>query len=91
VDEIKIDRSFVTNLPRVKGDAMIVHSTIELAHNLGLTVVAEGVEDEATLKILVDEGCDIGQGYFFSRPCAAPELTDWLADSPFGARAKITR
>jgi diguanylate cyclase (GGDEF)-like protein/PAS domain S-box-containing protein len=91
VDEIKIDRSFVMNLPTVKGDAMIVHSTIELAHNLGLTVVAEGVEDEATLKILVDDGCDIGQGYFFSRPCAAPELTTWLADSPFGARAKITR
>ena len=47
IDEIKIDRSFVMNLASVTGDAVIVRSTIELAHNLGLTVVAEGVEDEA--------------------------------------------
>jgi diguanylate cyclase (GGDEF)-like protein/PAS domain S-box-containing protein len=88
VDEIKIDRSFVMNLPTATGDAMIVRSTIELAHNLGLKVVAEGVEDEAALKILVDDGCDVAQGYFFSRPCPADELTAWLTDSQFGARAK---
>jgi diguanylate cyclase (GGDEF)-like protein/PAS domain S-box-containing protein len=90
VDEIKIDRSFVMNLCTVRGDATIVRSTIELAHNLGLTVVAEGIEEEAALQILVDDGCDIGQGYFFSRPCPAEELTAWLTESPFGVCAEIT-
>ena len=90
IDEIKIDRSFVTNLPTATGDAMIVRSTIELAHNLGLSVVAEGIEDEATLEILVEYGCDSAQGYFFSRPCPAQELTTWLTDSPFGAQVKIS-
>jgi EAL domain-containing protein (putative c-di-GMP-specific phosphodiesterase class I) len=69
---------------------MIVRSTIELAHNLGLTVVAEGIEDEAALKILVEDGCDIAQGYFFSRPCSGQELTEWLTESPFGARPRIS-
>ena len=84
IDEIKIDRSFVMHLPSVTDDAVIVRSTIELAHNLGLTVVAEGVEDEATLEMLVKDGCDSAQGYFFSRPCPADELTKWLTESPFG-------
>ena len=65
---------------------MIVRSTIELGHNLGLTVVAEGVEDDATLDMLVNYGCDRAQGYFFRRPAEADELANWLADSPFGAR-----
>jgi diguanylate cyclase (GGDEF)-like protein/PAS domain S-box-containing protein len=89
IDEIKVDRSFVINLPSAPGDAVIVRSTIELAHNLGLTVVAEGVEDQATLEILVEDGCDSAQGYFFSRPCAADELTTWLTESPFGAQIEI--
>jgi diguanylate cyclase (GGDEF)-like protein/PAS domain S-box-containing protein len=91
IDEIKIDRSFVTNLPTEAGNAMIVRSTIELAHNLGLSVVAEGIEDEATLEMLVEHGCDIAQGYLFSRPCAADELTTWLTDSPFGAQVTVSR
>jgi diguanylate cyclase (GGDEF)-like protein/PAS domain S-box-containing protein len=90
IDEIKIDRSFVTNMPAVAGDAMIVRSTIELAHNLGLIVVAEGVENEAALQILVEDGCDIAQGYFFSRPCPAEQLTTWLSESPFGAKIRIS-
>jgi len=85
IDEIKIDQSFVINLPSVTGDAVIVRSIIDLAHNLGLTVVAEGVEDEASLEILVKHGCDSAQGYFFSRPLAAEALGTWLAESPFGA------
>jgi diguanylate cyclase (GGDEF)-like protein/PAS domain S-box-containing protein len=89
VDEIKVDRSFVMHLPSVAGDAVIVRSTIELAHNLGLTVVAEGVEDEATLEMLTEGGCDSAQGYFISRPCAADELTAWLTGSPFGADVGI--
>jgi diguanylate cyclase (GGDEF)-like protein/PAS domain S-box-containing protein len=90
IDEVKIDRSFVMHITSVTGDAMIVRSTIELAHNLGLTVVAEGIEDEAALKILVEDGCDIAQGYFFSRPCSGQELTEWLTESPFGARPRIS-
>jgi len=61
-----------------------VRSTIDLAHNLGLTVVAEGVEDQVALDMLVEYGCDSAQGHFFSRPCAAEELTAWLTESPFG-------
>ena len=85
IDEIKVDRSFVINLATVPGDAVIVRSTIDLAHNLGLTVVAEGVEDEVALDMLVEYGCDSAQGYLFSRPCPPDELTTWLTDSPFGA------
>jgi diguanylate cyclase (GGDEF)-like protein/PAS domain S-box-containing protein len=85
IDEIKVDRTFVRDLASVPGDAVIVRSTIDLAHNLGLTVVAEGVEEEAALALLVKYGCDIGQGYYFSPPRTAEELTQWLAESPYGA------
>jgi diguanylate cyclase (GGDEF)-like protein/PAS domain S-box-containing protein len=85
IDEVKLDRSFVLNLATVPGDAVIVRSTIELAHNLGLTVVAEGVEDETALNMLVEYGCDRAQGYHFSRPRPADELTTWLTESPYAA------
>jgi diguanylate cyclase (GGDEF)-like protein/PAS domain S-box-containing protein len=88
IDEIKIDRSFVTGLPSEGSDAVIVRSTIELAHNLGLRVVAEGVETEAALELLVDSQCDSAQGYLFSRPYPADELTRWLTESPFGAQVR---
>ncbi len=87
IDQIKIDRCFVTNLASIPGDAVIVRSTIELAHNLDLTVVAEGIEDEVALERLHEYGCDSAQGYFFSPACAADELTAWLAEEPFGAHA----
>jgi diguanylate cyclase (GGDEF)-like protein len=91
LDEVKIDRSFVTNLASAPADAVIASSTIDLAHNLGLTVVAEGAEDEATLEMLADYGCDSAQGFFFSQPCAAEELTTWLTESPFGALVVASR
>jgi diguanylate cyclase (GGDEF)-like protein/PAS domain S-box-containing protein len=81
VDEIKIDRSFVTSLAsrgEDDDDAVIVRSTIELAHNLGLTVVAEGVEDGIALDMLGNYRCDRAQGYFLGRPCPAKELTPRL-------------
>jgi EAL domain-containing protein (putative c-di-GMP-specific phosphodiesterase class I) len=84
VDEIKIDRSFVTSLAVASDDELIVGSTVELAHNLGLTVVAEGVEDQRAMDLLVTYACDGVQGYFFSRPCPADELTKWLTESPYG-------
>jgi EAL domain-containing protein (putative c-di-GMP-specific phosphodiesterase class I) len=85
VDEIKIDRSFVICLDAPSDQAVIVRSTIDLAHNLGLTVVAEGVEDETALDILIAYGSDSAQGYFFSAPCAPDELTTWLTGSRYAA------
>jgi predicted signal transduction protein with EAL and GGDEF domain len=79
VVEIKADRSFVSSLATVEDDAVIVRAIIDLAHNLGVTVVAEGVEDERTMELLVEYGCDAAQGYFFSRPVPKAELVRWLA------------
>jgi EAL domain-containing protein (putative c-di-GMP-specific phosphodiesterase class I) len=79
VDELKIDRSFVMNLAAVNDDAIIVRSTIDLAHNLGLTVIAEGVEGEQAAAMLLAYGCDGVQGYHFGRPSAGQELAALLA------------
>ena len=78
VDALKIDKSFVTRMTSEPSDAMIVRSTIDLAHSLGLRVVAEGVEDETTRLGLAGMGCDIAQGYLFSRPLPAAAVTEWL-------------
>jgi diguanylate cyclase (GGDEF)-like protein len=80
VDELKIDRSFVRDVAFDDSDLAIVRSTIELAHNLGLSVVAEGVEDQATLELLRGFGCDKVQGYLFSPALSAGELTRWLLE-----------
>jgi EAL domain-containing protein (putative c-di-GMP-specific phosphodiesterase class I) len=78
VDELKIDKSFVLSLGADDGNAMIVRSTIELGHNLGLTMVAEGVEDDAALHLLRTWGCDIAQGYLISRPLPDSNVLPWL-------------
>jgi len=78
VHELKIDRSFVSGMATDPHDAVIVAATIDLGHNLGLRVVAEGVEDEDTLRELRRRGCDLAQGYLFSRPLPAEELESWL-------------
>jgi len=78
VNELKIDRSFVINMAADPGDAVIVRSTIDLGHNLGLRVVAEGAEDESALRWLSDHGCDLVQGYGISPPLPASELPGWL-------------
>lgn len=72
VHELKIDKTFVTSLAHDENDRIMVRSTIELAHELGLEVVAEGIEDGKTLDILRELGCDYAQGYFIGRP-VAPE------------------
>jgi diguanylate cyclase (GGDEF)-like protein len=77
--ELKIDRSFVTGILHSERDQAIVRSTIDLARNLGLTVVAEGIEDEPTMEHLIAQGCDMGQGFHFGRPLPAEELTQWLS------------
>ena len=78
VRELKIDRTFVNNMDVDGSDAFIVRSTIDLARNLGLQVVAEGVETAATLDQLAALGCDLAQGYYLSRPLPADELAQWL-------------
>ncbi len=78
VNEIKIDRSFVMNMNRRDNDSVIVRSTISLAHNLGLRVVAEGVETEQAWNELSELGCTVAQGYYLSRPVPAAELTSWF-------------
>jgi len=78
VNELKIDRSFVMAMESDLDDAKIVRSTIELAHNLGLSVVAEGVETGKAWKLLAELGCDEGQGYFISRPMPSAKFFEWL-------------
>ena len=72
-------------------DAVIVRSIIDLAHNLSLNVVAEGVEDEETMNLLIEYGCDAAQGYYFSRPVPKAELAKWLETSPFGVPRRMPR
>ena len=78
VDEIKIDRSFVAGMVKQAGDAVIVRSTVDLGRNLGLEVVAEGVETAEHWDRLRELGCDTAQGYYLSRPMPGPEMGDWL-------------
>jgi EAL domain-containing protein (putative c-di-GMP-specific phosphodiesterase class I) len=80
VDVLKIDKSFVLGMGADTQDAVIVRSAIELGHNLGLEVVAEGVEDADTWRELGRLGCDLGQGFYLSRPVLADDLGRWLAD-----------
>ena len=82
VDELKIDRSFVIDMATSKNDEAIVRSTIDLAHNLGLSVVAEGVEDQNSLDLLEKMGCDTMQGYFTCRPLPADEISEYLSKFP---------
>jgi EAL domain-containing protein (putative c-di-GMP-specific phosphodiesterase class I) len=80
VNEIKIDKSFVMNMATDENDAAIVRSTIDLAHNLGLKVVAEGVENQDSMERLARLGCDAAQGYYLARPMPAAEMKRWLRD-----------
>ncbi|MDO9420155.1 MAG: EAL domain-containing protein [Herminiimonas sp.] len=77
VNELKIDKSFVMAMDKDESDAKIVRSTIDLAHNLGLTVVAEGVENEALLNKLRELNCDEAQGYFIAKPMPFDEFVEW--------------
>lgn len=78
IDEVKIDKSFVLGMSTSQGEAFIARSIIELAHNLGLRVVAEGVEDEMTRNLLTEMGCDKLQGFLVSRPLPDDRLENWL-------------
>jgi diguanylate cyclase (GGDEF)-like protein len=80
LDEIKIDRSFVMRMVQDGRDASIVESTIGLGHALGLTVVAEGIEDDETVRILARLGCDVAQGFYVGLPLPPARLREWLKD-----------
>jgi EAL domain-containing protein (putative c-di-GMP-specific phosphodiesterase class I) len=89
VDELKIDKSFVMNLnSQSTDDAVIVRSTIELGHNMGLTVIAEGVETIESLDILKNLGCDMGQGYYMSPPLPTEKFTRWVLESRWGVSSE---
>jgi len=91
VDELKIDKSFVVNLgPEASEDDVIVRSTIELGHNMGLKVVAEGVESAEGYEVLKGLGCDMAQGYFISRPLPSAEFLAWMGDSRWGLRSEAS-
>jgi diguanylate cyclase (GGDEF)-like protein len=77
-DELKVDRTFVTHISGREKDAAIVRSTIDLGHSLGLTVVAEGVENDEVLSVLRQLGCDLGQGFGICRPLPPEKLMDWI-------------
>lgn len=79
VNELKIDRSFVTSMETDSGNALIVQSVIDIGHNLGLVAIAEGVESQEVMAALGELGCDIAQGYHFSRPLPADDLLAWYA------------
>jgi diguanylate cyclase (GGDEF)-like protein len=86
VAKIKIDKSFVKDMAVNHSDAVIVRSTVELGHNLGLKVVAEGVENQTVWDRLKALGCDDAQGYFMSRPLPADKFAEWMQQSPWGQK-----
>ena len=91
VQELKIDQSFVSGLARDDNDTVIVRSTIDLAHNLGLHAVAEGVETQEVLDTLAQLGCDAAQGFHIGRPVPAKELEQWLNDGHWKLPGHPTR
>ena len=91
VSELKIDRSFVMGLTTEANDVVLVQSAVDLGHNLGLHVVAEGVEDAATQEMLTSMRCDELQGYFISRPVPAARFTSWFEEQPQRVRHDVLR
>jgi diguanylate cyclase (GGDEF)-like protein len=87
--ELKIDKSFVINMLEDPRDKSIVKAAIDMAHNLGLEIVAEGIESQAMLDSLMEIGCDHGQGYYMARPMPDTEIKQWLSDSPWASNVDI--
>ena len=84
VAKIKIDKSFVIDMDTSEKDDVIVRSTIELAHNLGLKAIAEGVESIEVWDKLKAMGCDSAQGYYMSKPLTSEKFAEWMQSSPWG-------
>lgn len=81
IDIIKLDQFFIRQLSILKSTYYIVESAINLAHNLGLKIIAEGIEDTETEKMLIDMGCDMGQGYLYSKPLNDQEIYSWIENN----------
>jgi EAL domain-containing protein (putative c-di-GMP-specific phosphodiesterase class I) len=90
VDDLKIDKSFVRNLGKDQVDAAICRAVLTLAHEVGLSVTAEGVETAQQLDWLREHGCDIAQGYLIARPMSAHQIVERYADR-FGAMRQQLR
>lgn len=90
-DELKIDKEFILTLDRSARDALLVKSTIDLAHSLGLQIVAEGVETAESLAILTGMGCDLAQGYFIARPMPLTKVVEFLDEAQAPAAPKDVR
>ncbi len=88
VSELKIDKSFVGDMLGSENDAVIVRATVELAHNLGLIVTAEGVENAESMDSLRNYRCDIAQGYYLSRPLSVKDFRHWLSTSGWPVRLR---
>jgi EAL domain-containing protein (putative c-di-GMP-specific phosphodiesterase class I) len=86
VDSIKIDRSFISQMATNRDEALIVRTIADLGRNLGLRVVAEGVEDELTWGLLAAMGCDSAQGYFVAPPLTGSEVGQWLEATPWAVK-----
>ena len=78
VDELKIDKAFVLELAQNEDDRIMVRTLLSLAQNLGLSTVAEGVEDQESLNLLAQMGCTKAQGFYLSRPLPANDFMEWL-------------
>ena len=89
--ELKIDKSFVMDIMNNENDAVIVRATINLAHNLGLQVTAEGVESQEIMDRLKKKGCDIVQGYFLNKPLSVADFNSWLKSSPMSMQSEIEK
>ena len=87
MDELKVDRSFIMAMTTDQSAAVVVRSIVKLAHNLGLSVVAEGVESQAAFDALRELGCDVVQGYLLGRPMGAEDVLVWIAETPWGRAA----
>ncbi len=85
-DELKIDKAFVLKIDESQKDALLVRSTVDLAHSLGLKVTAEGVETAMALTLLTGLGCDLAQGYLIARPMPLKELLMFLRQDALGER-----
>src|SRR6266852_295007 len=86
IDELKIDKSFVMGMTASEADTTIVRTMVDLSHNLGKQVCAEGVEDEQTWRRLGEMGCDLAQGYWISKPLPAGDFLAWLVETFWGLR-----
>jgi EAL domain-containing protein (putative c-di-GMP-specific phosphodiesterase class I) len=80
--ELKIDQSFVREMANSEEARMIVGAIVSLGHSLRLKLIAEGIETEDLMQRLIAMGCEMGQGYFFSRPMPASHVSDWIAQHP---------